>query len=111
MSEESWSISPSNTPPKKKKKLQYKQVCLKKWEEIFAWVALASSEDPAFCKLCNKNFSISHDGQFDVKQHVLYKGHQQKGKGNVGVNKLRSYFVSANNPEYDSVTVCELELI
>jgi hypothetical protein len=90
MSEESQSIS----PPKKKKKLQYKQLYLKKWEETFAWVAPASSGDRAYCKLCNNNFSISHCGQFDIKQHAQNKGHQQKEKENVGVNKLSSYFVS-----------------
>jgi hypothetical protein len=94
MSEELQSISPPNTPLKKKKELQYKQVYLKKWEETFAWVAPASSEDRAYCKLCNKNFSISHDGQFDVKLHAQYKGHQQKEKGNVGVKKLSSILLA-----------------
>jgi hypothetical protein len=74
-------------------------------------VAPASSEDRAYCKLCNKNFSVSHGGQFNVKQHAQYIGHQQKGKGNVGVNKLSSYFVSVKKPKYNSVTACELGLI
>jgi hypothetical protein len=70
-------------------------------------VVLASSEDRSYCKWCNKNFYISHGGQFDVKQHAQYKGHQQKEKGNVGVNKFSSYFVSIKKPKYDSVTACE----
>jgi hypothetical protein len=81
ISEELQSISVPNTPPKKKKKLQYKQAYLKKWEETFAWVAPASSEDRAYCKLCKKNMSISH------MQNT--KGiEKKKKKRKCGVNKL-----------------------
>ena len=102
--------SPPNTPPKKRK-LQYKEVYLKQWESTYTWVAPASSKDRAYCKVCNKDFSISHGGQFDLKQHAQYKGHQQKEKGTLKTNKLSNYFINVSKPEYADVTACELGLV
>lgn len=32
----------------------------KKWEDIYKWLASETSENRAYCKLCRKDFSISH---------------------------------------------------
>jgi hypothetical protein len=48
---------------------------------------------------CATRIFLSHGGQFGIKQHAQYKRHQQKEKGNVGVNKLSSYFVSVKKPK------------
>ena len=64
--------SSKNIPPKKRK-LQYKQVYLTKWKETLKWVAPGLSEDCAYCKVCNKDFSVTHGGQLDLKQHAQYK--------------------------------------
>lgn len=85
---------------------------LKKWEETFKWLA-PGSNNRAYCKLCNKEFSISHGGQFDVKQHAQYKGHREKEKctSGSGSSKLSNYFVNVKKPEFDTVTACELGLV
>ena len=48
-------------PPssKKQKMLQYKQLYLKKWELNFLWVRPhEEDENSAYCKICNRDFSI-----------------------------------------------------
>ncbi|PNF31172.1 hypothetical protein B7P43_G15154 [Cryptotermes secundus] len=105
----------SETPPRKKLKFQAKhnQIYLKKWKDMFSWVKPGPDENRAFCTLCRKDFSTSHGGQSDLRQHAQYKGHKIKEKCNSGSsNKLSKYFVNLNNKEkYDNSTAGKLCLV
>lgn len=100
------------TPRKKQRKVvQYSQVYLKKWEETFVWLRPGPTQHRAYCSLCKKDFSIAHGGQFDLKQHAQYKGHQSKEKSSSSTMKLSNYFVNVNKSECDKVAASEVALV
>lgn len=70
------------------------------------WLAKGVSEFYARCKLCNKDFSISHGGITDIKHHdagVEHKRRVSAGKLNAVIH---NFFPKQNSPESDKTTFC-----
>ena len=46
------------------------------WEITYLWIkAVNADQSKAFCKLCQKSFSISGSGEVQVKSHAKSKSH------------------------------------
>jgi hypothetical protein len=74
-----------------------KRMCifLNEWLVKYAWLKqLPHDNSRAFCKVCNKLFTISHGGDNDTKKHASGKQHQQL-HNQVAQNQLLSMFITS----------------
>ncbi|XP_054848770.1 dCTP pyrophosphatase 1 [Eublepharis macularius] len=68
--------SPAAQPPTKKGRRMQKY--REEWEKEFGWLCKVEGNAlKARCSACNRDFSISHGGVCDVKQHAAGGGHMR----------------------------------
>ena len=64
----------SATGTAKKRKCSYN----KDWETIHLWVKPGQGESgKVLCEVCLSHFSVSHGGEYDMKQHRQCKTHKR----------------------------------
>ena len=94
-------VVPGPGPSKKKRLVSYN----KKWEEKHSWVKPVSGDQSrVFCTFCRGEFSISHGGENDLKQHASTDMHKRANCGSRPTSGPASY-VRAPSSE---VKVCNL---
>ena len=59
-----------------------------------------------FCKVCNKDVSITHQGARDIERHAEGKMHQQRVKS--GRNQSRLNFGTTSDSDSNKVTAAEV---
>lgn len=93
------------SPPKKTKRL-----CTFRddWKKSYQWLTKGDSEFYARCKLCNKDFSISHGGLSDVKQHDKGSEHKRRSTAGITSQVMSNFFTKQNTVEADNVTLAEV---
>lgn len=96
----------TSTPPKKGKRLcTFRPV----WQNEYKWILKGPDDFSARCRVCNKNFAISHGGISDVKQHLNTKEHKKRQTAESSSQALTSFFTNKNNTvESNCVTRVEL---
>lgn len=85
---------PENITPTKKAKLVKHRLTKysTNWENDYNWLCIAeSNEYKAFCRLCKKEFSISHGGLNDVVKHSKTSTHSKIASSRAAKN-ITSYF-------------------
>uniref|UniRef100_H3B0R4 Uncharacterized protein n=1 Tax=Latimeria chalumnae TaxID=7897 RepID=H3B0R4_LATCH len=75
--------------------------CLCKTEDLFK----------ARCTVCNKDFSILHRGNYDVKQHATGEMHIRNIKSKSSSQLINTFFVPEGSSEGDKVTAAELATV
>lgn len=93
-------------PAKKKKRLcKYRE----EWAKKYSWITSSLQDgNKAFCKVCRKEFGISHGGEADVKLHASSKLHANNVT-TVQTNTLvSSFFKQQDDSMYDKVAAAEL---
>ena len=78
------------------------------WLKTFPWLSKSNSKFYGRCKLCNKDFSISHGGINDVKYHGNGIGHKQILMTEKASYKMRNFFTKQNSSESEKVSFVEL---
>lgn len=64
-----------------------------KWIEIYKWIkAVDDDRTKAFCKLCNKAFSIASKGEGSIKEHAEGVKHKEAQKSTTSTQSLHSFF-------------------
>lgn len=84
--------SDSGVTPEKKKKItkrltKYNTI----WERDHEWLSMTKNEYKAFCRLCKKDFSVSHGGLNDVLKHSKGVSHIKIVSSRAS-NSLMTYF-------------------
>uniref|UniRef100_H3ASF3 Uncharacterized protein n=1 Tax=Latimeria chalumnae TaxID=7897 RepID=H3ASF3_LATCH len=94
-----------------KKKYRQMQRYREEWGKQFSW--LCKTEDPfkACCTVCNKDFSILHGGNYDVKQHAAGEMHIRNIKSKSSSQLINTFFVPKGSSEGDKVTAAELATV
>lgn len=99
------SVPGSLPPPKKKKK---KRLCKYRaqWEEEFKWLESVRGEPAkANCTVCRRQFSVTHGGKSDVRQHGKGDHHKQALKQKKRQSALHQFVVPLATPEANKVTM------
>ncbi|XP_051803049.1 uncharacterized protein LOC127533610 [Acanthochromis polyacanthus] len=96
----------SDEPPAKKKRLcKYRE----EWTRKYTWVTAAFGDvNKAFCKVCRKDFSISHGGESDLKSHASGKQHVNNTNAVQTNTLLSSFFKPQDDSVYSKVAAAEL---
>ena len=93
-------VVPGPGPSKKKRLVSYN----KKWEEKHSWVKPVSGDQSrVFCTFCRGEFSISHGGENDLKQHASTDMHKRATK-NKGASNIATFYANAS-AEQDRVAI------
>ena len=96
-------VVPGPCPFKKKRLVSYN----KKWEEKHSWVKPVSGDQSrVFCTFCRREFSISHGGENDLKQHANTDMHKRATK-NKGASNIATFFTNST-AEQDRIAACEV---
>lgn len=98
--------SGSNGTPPKKAKLMCK--FREDWKQTFQWLTNAESQFSARCKMCNKDFSISHGGLSDVKHHDKGNEHKKRLSSGIKNQVMTNFFVKPNTSERLKLTKLRL---
>lgn len=70
-------LSPDAKASTPKKTKIYKTNYNSNWAKTYTWVSKSAKDcHHAYCSACKIDFSISHSGEFDVKQHAKGSKHQ-----------------------------------
>ncbi|KAL8176603.1 UNVERIFIED_CONTAM: hypothetical protein K2H54_036881 [Gekko kuhli] len=88
---------PAQSPAKKGRRMQKYRA---EWEKEFSWLhKVQDNALKARCSACNRDFSISHGGVCDVKQHAAGGGHIRSVRMQ---NQKRAEFLKTDgSPEAD----------
>ena len=96
-------VVPGPGPSKKKRVVSYN----KKWEEKHSWVKPVSGDQSrVFCTFCRREFSITHGGENDLKQHASTDMHKRATK-NKGASNIATFFANSS-AEQDRIAACEV---
>lgn len=66
------------------------------WLSNYSWIKEASVKWEAFCKLCQKQFSLSNMGENAIISHANGKGHKAKVKDNL-LGSIHKHFKQTQN--------------
>lgn len=93
-----------STPPKKK----MKRISIYKtsWETSRSW--LKSKNGDAYCKICNKSFTVAYKGFSAVTLHEISDNHKKKIQSNFLSTSVSKFFVQKNSLEERLVTSFEV---
>ncbi|XP_015261863.1 PREDICTED: dCTP pyrophosphatase 1 [Gekko japonicus] len=96
--------SPAQSPAKKGRRMQKYRA---EWEKEFSWLhKVQDNALKARCSACNRDFSVSHGGVCDVKQHAAGGGHIRSIRMQ---NQKRAEFLKTDgSPEADKVEYLSL---
>lgn len=65
------------------------------WKKKYPWIDSVSGDQfRAFCKICNKSFSVSGKGEGSIKEHADTNKHQQAEKDVAGSHSMTKYVKS-----------------
>ena len=85
------------TPEKKK---VYKSKYQNGWEIEFTWVTKSEKGNSfAFCKLCQRHFSVSHAGKNDVKKHGNTDLHSRSLKTSKHLQSVSDFVVTKSDQD------------
>lgn len=97
------SSKPEDITPKKKAKLGKHRLTKysSNWQNDHNWLCnVKSDEYKAYCKLCKKEFTISHGGLHDVVKHSKTSGHSKITSSRAARN-ITSYFQAPGSSTSD----------
>lgn len=106
-SDESDSGEISNSLKRKRGVCKY----TKDWEATFAWITNNETDrtnTTAYCKLCQKSFTIEYNGIKAVTQHASTKNHLDKEKIASSNKRINSFFIVKDSSFSEKVTVAEM---
>lgn len=64
-----------------------------KWKEIYPWILPAPKDNfAAYCKYCNKSFSIAGKGEGCVKEHAQTSKHKEAERAATSSKSLDRFF-------------------
>jgi hypothetical protein len=79
------------------------------WKAEFSFIEAVTGEDTkGRCKWCSSEFSISHGGKSDIKDHVKTLKHQNGKKNVVTHSKIPDLFEKHPSESYNQPKLCEL---
>lgn len=93
---------------------QNKRLCVFRdiWMKDEEWLKPSvNNVHKAFCKYCNKEFSIAHGGKSDVTQHCQGAEHKKNKITVASSSSLKSFFTVKNSAESDKLAFAELTLV
>ena len=95
-------LPPPGTPNRKKRKGKAKY--RKEWEKDFKWIdSVREDEFKANCTVCRRQFSVSHGGLTDVKQHASGEAHKKNETQRRSQGALTQFLVRQATPEANMV--------
>jgi len=106
-SDESDSGEISNSLKRKRGVCKY----TKDWEASFAWITNNETDrtnTTAYCKLCQKSFTIEYNGIKAVTQHASTKNHLDKQKIASSNKRINSIFIVKDSSLSEKVAVAEM---
>lgn len=108
-SEEQNITNTSHTPPKKVKRLcTFRDL----WLNSYTWLRKSENNNLfGNCKLCKKDFLITHGGKSDVQHHANSVSHRQKESSSKKLCTINSFFVTKNTLESQQVNLAEVSKI
>lgn len=75
----------------------------------YPWIAKALSDEmKAFCKVCRKEFGVSHGGEADVRLHASSKLHSTNTATLQTNTLVSSFFKKQDDSMYDKIAAAEL---
>jgi hypothetical protein len=78
------------------------------WLIKYTWLKYVPDDGTKlFCKVCSKSFTISHEGENDVKKHANGVQHK-KYNTQISQNQLSSFILSSRDTNADKVSAAEL---
>ncbi|KAL4104811.1 hypothetical protein QTP88_020087 [Uroleucon formosanum] len=78
------------------------------WKADYRWLAESHQESFSRCTVCNKDFSVSHGGLSDVKQHEKSNLHKINSKSVTSSQILNTFFIKPNTAESQKTALAEL---
>ncbi|XP_078542395.1 uncharacterized protein LOC144828172 [Lissotriton helveticus] len=95
-------------PPKKRAKKRFVKY-RPEWELSHHNICKVSEDMfKARCNLCNKDFSIAHGGERDIKTHEAGAQHKKNASGRAKMATISSYLQPSFQPEVAKVTAAEV---
>lgn len=91
-------------PKSEKRSCKFREV----WKVDYSWLAKSHLESFSRCTICNKNFSVSHGGLSDVKQHEKSNLHKTNSKSVTSSQILNKFFIKPNTVESQKIALAEL---
>lgn len=106
-------MSDTNSDGEEVRRKKQKRLCVYRdqWENTYDFLSKVSGNPfKAFCKICRKEFSISHGGLNDIKRHTTGPDHQRLEKMSKK-NQTLSTFLQRDILTTDDENIIAAELV